>query len=88
MLIEVTGTLDEPRFNKQVFPRLNERMQLLFPELAKTEGNGLPPVVNGNGGASGVVPAGASSVEPKAASGSGAKSNAATRKMPWIPWNR
>lgn len=88
MLIEVTGTLDEPRFNKQVFPRLNERMQLLFPELAKTEGSGLPPIVNGNGGASGVVPAGGSTAESRTVPGSGTKSNAATRKMPWIPWNR
>jgi len=34
MLVEVTGTLDQPTVNKTAFPRLNERLQELFPELA------------------------------------------------------
>jgi len=34
MLVEVTGSLDQPTVNKTAFPRLNERLQELFPELA------------------------------------------------------
>jgi hypothetical protein len=40
MLIEVTGTLDQPEINRQVFPRLDgldERLSQLFPELARSE---------------------------------------------------
>jgi hypothetical protein len=34
MLIEVTGSLDQPNVHKTAFQRLNERLQELFPELA------------------------------------------------------
>jgi hypothetical protein len=34
MLIEVTGPLDNPNVNKTACPRLNERLQQMFPELA------------------------------------------------------
>lgn len=34
LLFEVTGSLDRPVVNRQVFPNLNERLQEIFPELA------------------------------------------------------
>jgi hypothetical protein len=37
MLIEVTGTLDQPQIDRQVFPRLDARLAQLFPELAREE---------------------------------------------------
>jgi hypothetical protein len=37
MLIEVTGTLDQPQIDRQVFPRLDGRLAQLFPELARNE---------------------------------------------------
>ncbi len=43
MLIEVTGTLEDPIVNKQAFPRLNERLQQLFPELAREMQTVEPP---------------------------------------------
>jgi len=35
MLIEVTGTLDQPEIDRRVFPRLDEQLAQLFPELAR-----------------------------------------------------
>jgi hypothetical protein len=35
LLFEVTGSVDRPVVNRQVFPNLNERLQELFPELAQ-----------------------------------------------------
>ncbi|MEX2173433.1 MAG: AsmA-like C-terminal region-containing protein [Pirellulaceae bacterium] len=35
MLIEATGTLDRPEVNRTVFPGIDERLQELFPELAR-----------------------------------------------------
>ena len=35
MLIEVTGTLDRPEVTRTVLPQLDERLQELFPELAR-----------------------------------------------------
>jgi hypothetical protein len=37
MLVEVTGTLDQPSVNRKVFPRFDERLQQMFPELARPE---------------------------------------------------
>ena len=37
MLIEVTGTLDQPEITRTPFPRLDARLQQLFPELARDE---------------------------------------------------
>lgn len=50
MLIEVTGTLENPLVTKQAFPRLNERLQQLFPELARDVQTVEPPAPT-NGGA-------------------------------------
>lgn len=38
LLFEVTGSLDRPVVDRQVFPNLNERLQELFPELAQLGG--------------------------------------------------
>ncbi len=35
LLFDVTGTVDHPVIERQVFPQLNERLQELFPELAQ-----------------------------------------------------
>ena len=40
LLFDISGTLDRPVVNRQVFPNLNERLQELFPELA-----GAPEIV-------------------------------------------
>jgi len=37
MLIEVTGTLDQPQIDRRVFPRWNDELAQLFPELARDE---------------------------------------------------
>src|SRR5256885_6910986 len=37
MLIEVTGTLDQPQIDRRVFPRLDHQLAQLFPELARDE---------------------------------------------------
>ena len=37
MLIEVTGTLDNPHVDRTVFPKLDDRLRELFPELAREE---------------------------------------------------
>ncbi|MDX1945165.1 MAG: AsmA-like C-terminal region-containing protein, partial [Pirellulaceae bacterium] len=48
MLIEVTGTLDQPQMQRQVFPQLDERLQDLFPELAREpkRNDPAPPVIS------------------------------------------
>ncbi len=91
MLIEVTGTIDDPRFSKQVFPRLNERMQLLFPELAaRPDTTGLPPLAAGTAElpSSTNVPASAASTALNSKPPTTKAPPAPTRKMPWVPWNR
>jgi hypothetical protein len=35
MLIEVSGTLDQPLIERRVFPRLDDQLAQLFPELAR-----------------------------------------------------
>ena len=37
MLIEVTGTVDQPNITRTPFPRLDARLQQLFPELGRNE---------------------------------------------------
>jgi hypothetical protein len=37
LLIEVTGPLDEPHVKRTMFPRLDEQLEQLFPELAREE---------------------------------------------------
>ena len=37
MLIEVTGSLDAPQVKRTVFPKLDEQLEQLFPELAREE---------------------------------------------------
>ncbi len=37
MLIEVTGTIDQPNITRTPFPRLDARLQQLFPELGRNE---------------------------------------------------
>jgi hypothetical protein len=37
MLIEVTGTIDQPQIDRRVFPRLDAQLAQLFPELARDE---------------------------------------------------
>jgi hypothetical protein len=37
MLIEVTGQLDQPQVKRTVFPKLDEQLEQLFPELAREE---------------------------------------------------
>jgi hypothetical protein len=37
MLIEVTGTIDQPEITRTPFPRLDARLQQLFPELVRNE---------------------------------------------------
>jgi hypothetical protein len=37
LLVEVTGPIDHPISRKTAFPRLNENLQQLFPELARAE---------------------------------------------------
>jgi hypothetical protein len=37
LLVEVTGTLDHPQVTKQAFPRIDARLQQIFPELAGQE---------------------------------------------------
>jgi hypothetical protein len=37
LLIEVTGSLDHPHVTKTAFPRLNDQLSQLFPELARLE---------------------------------------------------
>jgi hypothetical protein len=39
MLIEVTGTIDQPDIRRTPFPRIDARLQQLFPELARNETN-------------------------------------------------
>jgi hypothetical protein len=42
MVIEVTGSLDQPQVHRRVFPRLDDRLQRLFPELRSEESNTAP----------------------------------------------
>jgi hypothetical protein len=35
MLIEASGTLDRPEISRKVFPRIDEQLQQLFPELVR-----------------------------------------------------
>lgn len=42
LLIEVNGPLESPQVVKTAFPRLNERLQQLFPELVVSEGTPQP----------------------------------------------
>lgn len=44
MLIEVTGTLDQPEIRRVPFPRLDAQWQQLFPELAR-DGTGRSPLL-------------------------------------------
>jgi len=37
MLIEVTGTIDQPEITRTPFPRLDARLQQLFPELVRDQ---------------------------------------------------
>jgi hypothetical protein len=40
LLIEVTGTIDQPSVKKTAFPALNETLREMFPEVANGEGGG------------------------------------------------
>ena len=48
MLIQVTGTLDQPEVNRRVFPQIDEQLQQLFPELARPDSEPEParPIMN------------------------------------------
>jgi hypothetical protein len=43
MLIEVTGPIDQPISRKTAFPKLNENLQQIFPELARIESSAPAP---------------------------------------------
>jgi hypothetical protein len=47
MLIEVTGPLEHPVSRKTAFPKLNENLQKIFPELASDDRNMSAPVPRG-----------------------------------------
>ena len=47
MLIEVTGPLEHPISRKTAFPKLNENLQKIFPELASYDRNMSAPVPRG-----------------------------------------
>lgn len=46
LLIEVTGPLDNPSVQRQAFPRLNETLQQLFPELAQQAVEPALPIID------------------------------------------